>query len=318
MTDRDSDEVREALFDELEQTGSTRARDALIESYTPLADYFARRYRGRGAEDDDLRQVARLGLVNALDRFDRSVGVKFSTFAGRTIDGELKRHFRDRTWSLRVPRSLKQLSTDVRRAGDELTAELGRAPTVKEIADRIGADEDLVIEALDVQSAYRPKSLDQRAGDSDGAPLHSTIGSSDRGLERAELRMAVDALLETLPERERDSRAPVLRRSVPERDRRTGRNQPDACLATAAPQPRVVALLSALRARVGVDAAGTETHVPSGKARAGDGGAAADRDPASAVAHVHRGGHSSHDGEASTPRRLIPGRSGLPKIVANG
>lgn len=128
------DSAREQLFAEYFDTGSDRARAELIESYAPLAEFFAGRYRNRGAESEDLRQVAQLALIKALDRFDPDVGVKFSTFAGRTIDGELKRYFRDKTWTVRVPRALKELSADVRKTADQLALEHGRAATVDEIA----------------------------------------------------------------------------------------------------------------------------------------------------------------------------------------
>ena len=103
----DVEEERRRLFEEFADSGSETARDALAESYLPLADYFARRYADRSVELDDLQQVARLGLVNALDRFDPTREVRFSTFAGRTIDGELKRWFRDKSWAVRVPRSVQ-------------------------------------------------------------------------------------------------------------------------------------------------------------------------------------------------------------------
>lgn len=203
MTERD-DARRNALFGELRATGSERVRNELVESYAPLAEFFAKRYRNRGAEDDDLRQVAKLALVKAVDRFDPEFGVQFSTFAGRTIDGELKRHFRDKTWSVRVPRGLQELSLEVRGVVDRLSTELGRPPTVPELVDATGFETDDVIAALDVQTAYRARSLDRPAGsEEDGASLGASLGGQDHGFEQTEVAIAVRSLLDTLPDRER-------------------------------------------------------------------------------------------------------------------
>lgn len=195
---------RAELFKELAATGSPQARNDLVESFAPLAEFFAKRYRKRGAEDEDLRQVAQLALVKAVDRFDHTMGVQFSTFAGRTIDGELKRYFRDRTWSVRVPRGLQELSIEARKAADELAHALGRPATVDELATRLDVEPDLVIEALDVQTAYRAQSLDQpRSDGEESLGLSSRLGDIDAGFERTEVAMAVGGLLEKLPERER-------------------------------------------------------------------------------------------------------------------
>lgn len=197
------DARREKLFDQFEASGAVGDRNALVESFAPLAEYFAKRYRNRGAADEDLRQVAQLGLVKAVDRFDRSFGVQFSTFAGRTIDGELKRYFRDKTWAVRVPRGLKERSADVRRAADQLSTELGRSPTVSELVAATDYEHDEVLEALDVQQAYSTQSIDRPTGGEDGdRTLADTMGSTDRGMEGAELRVALERILETLPERE--------------------------------------------------------------------------------------------------------------------
>ncbi len=195
---------RERLFADFFENGSVQARGALIESYGPLAEFFAGRYRNRGADSEDLRQVAQLALIKALDRFDPEVGVKFSTFAGRTIDGELKRYFRDKTWTVRVPRALKELSADVRRTADQLAMEHGRAATVDEIAGQLGVEVDSVIEALDVKGAYRPTSLDRPAGvEGDSSTIGDLVGGDDPAMARQEATMTVRTLLATLPERER-------------------------------------------------------------------------------------------------------------------
>ncbi len=196
---------RDRLFVELAETGSPAARAALVESFAPLAEYFAARYRDRGVEQEDLRQVAQLALVKAVDRFDPDLGVQFSTFAGRTIDGELKRHFRDRSWAVRVPRSLQELSREIRTLVDRLSTELGRAPTVNELAEASGHDHETILEALDVQRAHDASSLDRPASqDEPGLSLGESLGDIDERFERTEVALAVRSLLDRLDERERD------------------------------------------------------------------------------------------------------------------
>lgn len=204
MSPRD-DAHRERLFAELQATGSQQVRNELVESYAPLAEFFAKRYRDRGVEDADLRQVAQLALVKAVDRFDPSHGVQFSTFAGRTMDGELKRYFRDKTWSVRVPRSLQEIAVEVRRVVEQLSVELGRPPIVDEIVEVSGLSADRVLEALDVQTAYRATSMDRPVSGTDGeVTFGSTLGTIEEGFERTELSAAVAALMETVPDRERE------------------------------------------------------------------------------------------------------------------
>ncbi len=203
---------RQQLFIELRRTGDRAIRNELVDSYVGLAEFFATRYQRRVGDADDLSQVARVALVNAVDRFDPSFGVKFSTFAGRTIDGELKNYLRDRTWSVRVPRSLLELAVEVRSVSDTLTNELGRPPTVDELAARADVEPDLVIQALDAQRARQAESIDQPAGWGDGPsvseatnpqPLASTLGGPDTGLDQAVSRLTARSLLDTLDERER-------------------------------------------------------------------------------------------------------------------
>jgi RNA polymerase sigma-B factor len=196
---------RIALFETYGATGSTDARDAIVESFLPLASYFANRYRNRGAEQDDLTQVAHLALVKAVERFDVDHGVQFSTFAGRTIDGELKRYFRDRTWSVRVPRSLQERALEVRRTIDELSNTLGRSPRVAEVAEHVGCSEEDVLEALDAYAAYRSDSLDRPGLASDNAPtVGDSIGAADPEFEQVEIGMVLTTVLDELPERERE------------------------------------------------------------------------------------------------------------------
>lgn len=195
---------RDELFDRWRAERDPAVRNEIVESYAPLAEYFANRYRNRGAEADDLRQVAHLALVGAVERFDPDVGVKFSTFAGRTIDGELKRYFRDKMWAVRVPRSLKELSIEVRRAADRLSGELGRSPTVDQIAAETGLETDVVIEALDVQATgFRAESLERPAGAEDARTLGDTLTVDDSGEAQVDIRLAVRRLMEGLPDRER-------------------------------------------------------------------------------------------------------------------
>lgn len=194
---------RRELFAELARTGSVEVRNELVESFAPLAEYFANRYRRQGADHEDLRQVANLALVRAVDRFDPDVGVAFSTFAGRTIDGELKRHFRDRSWAVRVPRSLQEAALEVRDAADRLAVELGRPATVDDLVERTGLDAETVLQALDVRVAMQPKSLDRPAGRGEGSDLGSILGSVDDEIERTDVNLALRRLIERLPERER-------------------------------------------------------------------------------------------------------------------
>jgi len=189
---RPSDDDRAALFEELARTGDGTVRNRIVESYAPLAVFFANRYRDRGVDLDDLLQVAQLALVQAVDRFDPTYANQFSTFAGRTIDGELKRWFRDRTWAVRVPRTLKDLSAEMRQLSERLSLELGRSPTVADLAAASGHDQDDILAALDAGRAYRAASLDGPA------PSSSAGGADDPHFERTEVRLAVESLLATL------------------------------------------------------------------------------------------------------------------------
>lgn len=181
-----------------------KSRRAIAERYDGLARRLASRYRGRGEPQDDLEQVARLGLVNAIERFDTEYGVTFATFATRTIVGELKRHLRDKTWSIRVPRSLQELWLEVSRAAEDLTKQLHRSPTIDEIAASIGSTREDVLEALDAGSAYTAGSLDAPIGrDDDGsATLADVLGRVDDDIEQAGLWAAAAEHIRGLPERE--------------------------------------------------------------------------------------------------------------------
>jgi RNA polymerase sigma-B factor len=182
-------------------------RNELVERHMGLAVHIANRYRRANVNDDDLRQVAMIGLVKAVDRFDPDYGASFSAFAGRTIEGELKRHFRDRSWVVRVPRSAKELHLLVRRASDELSHELSRSPTVDEIAEHLQVDRDEVLRGLAASAAYNVGTLDVGPSDegSDTAVDRvRALATDDVGFEHSENRQVVAELLERLPERERE------------------------------------------------------------------------------------------------------------------
>ncbi len=201
MTSTD-DVDEEALFREFRRTRSRRTRNDLVERHMGLAAHVARRFGRRGPSDDDLRQVAFLALVKAVDRFDPDRNVAFSTFAGRTIEGEIKRHFRDHTWTVRVPRSTKETHLRLRRATDELTQRLGRSPTVPQLAEHLGIDVDEVLEGIAAGSAYSTASLDAPVGDDgDGA---RQLGAEDEGFGHVADVSLVTELMTGLPEREQE------------------------------------------------------------------------------------------------------------------
>ncbi len=177
-------------------------RNALVERFMPLARHLARRYPA-GTEREDLLQVASLALVKAVERFDPERGIAFASFATPTILGEIKRYFRDYGWTVRVPRELQDRSLRVTRAGERLTAVLGRPPTAAEVADAAGTTVEGVLEALASDSAHHPVPLDRPGcGGEDDArtPLASV---DERGFARVEDEEAVDALLDRLPDQER-------------------------------------------------------------------------------------------------------------------
>ncbi len=183
--------------------GDQALRSALVQEFTGLAAYFARRYDRRGVPREDLHQVAMLGLLNAVDRFDPEMETRFVSFAGRTIDGEIKRFFRDRTWSVRMPRRLQELHLRVRKGSEELAHSLGRPPTVSELSEHLGVEVDEVLSALDAGNAYRADSLDRPSpGEENRRPDLAAV-DSDAGFVAIEQRSLVQDLLSGLPERER-------------------------------------------------------------------------------------------------------------------
>lgn len=167
--------------------------------------YLAGRYRDRGESLEDLIQVGAVGLINSVDRFDPGRGVAFSTFAAPTILGEIKRHFRDRTWMIRVPRALQELKIRLTNAREELSQQLSRSPTVAELAAFMDLTEDEVLEGLDAANAYSATSLDAggEGQPSIGRSLETYLGVADDAYELVERRQCVAPLLDALPERER-------------------------------------------------------------------------------------------------------------------
>jgi RNA polymerase sigma-B factor len=177
-------------------------REELVSGYLPIVQHIARRYAGRGEPVSDLEQVGAIGLINALERFEPQRGIDFLGYAVPTITGEMRRHFRDRTWSMRVPRRLKDLQSPIRQTVANLSSTLGRAPRPSEIAAHLGIDREEVIEALSAQQAYSSDSLDALVGGTDVA-LGDLLGRVDASLETAEYRETLRKALAELPDRER-------------------------------------------------------------------------------------------------------------------
>jgi RNA polymerase sigma-B factor len=206
---RDRTREREliALVTELPEDDPRRmsARDELVTMHLPLAAFLARRFRDRGESLDDLTQVATIGLIKAVDRFDAERGVEFSTFATPTIVGEIKRHFRDKGWAIRVPRRLQELRISLGRATAELSQSTGRSPTVAELAAHLDVSEEDVLEGLESAQAYATLSLDASSADGSdegGSSLADTLGEDDPGLGEVETRETLHPLVATLPARE--------------------------------------------------------------------------------------------------------------------
>jgi RNA polymerase sigma-B factor len=180
-------------------------RTELVTGYLPIAQHLARRFAHRGEPLDDLIQVATVGLIHAIDRFDPDRGTDFVSFAVPTIRGEIRRYFRDHGWALRVPRRLKDLHVLINTAVAELTQHLGHAPRPSEIAERLGLPISEILEGLEASHAYSGSSLDRELAPSDeeGTTLRDTIGENDLRLELVEYHEALRPLLDGLPERER-------------------------------------------------------------------------------------------------------------------
>lgn len=183
-----------------------RIQEELVGAYEGLVYFLARRFQNRGEPLDDIAQVGFLGLIKAIDRFDPDLGNEFSTFATPTIAGEIKRYFRDKGWAIRFPRRLQELHQQVVRVNEEMKNQLGREPTVPELAERLGVEPGDVLEAMEIGSAYRPVSIDAnvgRDGDEGGRQLAETIGGDDVNLDRVEMREVLQRAMAHLTERER-------------------------------------------------------------------------------------------------------------------
>jgi RNA polymerase sigma-B factor len=186
------------------QDGDLQAREQLIERYMSLVRSLARRYSYRGEQLDDLVQIGAIGLIKAIDRFDLDRGVELTTYATPNIIGEIKRHFRDKGWSVRVPRGLQELNVQVSKLIEQLTVQLGRSPTIAELAEAAGVEEEAVLEALESGRAYSSVSLSTGASDDQGEldPLES-LGSEEHEYEVSEDRAVLAPGFKVLDERER-------------------------------------------------------------------------------------------------------------------
>jgi RNA polymerase sigma-B factor len=215
MSDHDDDvpsttrELSHALFARLVSADGSaidraRTRGELVELHLPLVEHCARRFLNRGEPLDDLVQVGTIGLIKAVDRFDTDRGVEFSTYATPTILGEIKRHFRDKGWAIRVPRRLPELRMSIASATGELSQQLGRSPTPREVAERLGVGLEDVLEGLESANAYATVSLDAGEDHEDGfGSMLATMGSPDIAMEHVEIRESIRPLIESLPPREK-------------------------------------------------------------------------------------------------------------------
>lgn len=202
---RDKKKTKE-LFKRYKETGDEQAREQLVLAHLNLARFLASKFKNRGESLDDLVQVATIGLIKAIDRFDISRGLEFTTFATPTIMGEIKRHFRDKGWSVRVPRRLQELSAKVTQVSDKLTEKLQRSPSVDEIAQALGVSVDEVLEAMESAHAYTSVSLDVPQGDDDDGTQSSTVIDKyalvDEDLESSDDRIVLEQAIKDFSERE--------------------------------------------------------------------------------------------------------------------
>ena len=187
------------------EQGDLQAREQLIEQYMSLVRSLARRYSYRGEQLDDLVQIGAIGLIKAIDRFDLSRGVELTTYATPNIIGEIKRHFRDRGWAVRVPRGLQELNVQLSKLVEQLTVQYSRSPTIPELAKAAGVEEELVLEALESGRAYTSLSLSQGTGQEDGEELDplETLGEIEPQYEISENRAVLEPGFRVLDERER-------------------------------------------------------------------------------------------------------------------
>lgn len=253
----DNGEVRELV--RRYHAGETRARESLVEAFAPMVRQIARRFADRGEPLDDLFQVGMVGLLKALDRFDLDRGVRFSTYAFACVVGEIKRHFRDRVWAVRVPRSLKDLANRLPHETARLTNLLGRAPTISELADALDSDEEAVLEAADAWYAYSPTSFSARPADEDDeSDLLDRLGKEESGYDRAEDWATLRAGIAALDARERQIIFLSLVR---------GLTQSEIAARLGYSQMHISRLLRAaldkIRARIAVDVPAVSAHASS-------------------------------------------------------
>ena len=204
--DLERHEAEQALFDALHDASSSdeqraATRDALVETHLPLVRHLARRYAERGEPMEDVIQAGTIGLIQAVDRFEPDRGVAFSTYAVPTVVGAIRRHFRDATWSMKVPRRVQELRGKIDAAHDSLTQDLGRSPTVAEIAERASVDAQDVLDSLELSRVREMTQIDAVAPD--GAPLADRLGDLDASLTGVDDAETVKKLLDSLPEQER-------------------------------------------------------------------------------------------------------------------
>jgi RNA polymerase sigma-B factor len=191
------------LFALLAGPSAVHVRDQLVHLHLPLVEHCARRFRNRGEPLDDLLQVGTIGLIKAIDRFDTTRGVEFSTYATPTIIGEIKRYFRDKGWAIRVPRRLQELRLQITATTSELTQSLGRSPTPRELAHAIGCSVEDIVEGIESSNAYATLSLDAHDDRDESGPLLEALGVEDENIAHVELRESLKPLLEGLAPREK-------------------------------------------------------------------------------------------------------------------
>jgi RNA polymerase sigma-B factor len=184
--------------------GDRSAREMLVQRHLPLVRALARRYAGRGESLEDIEQVGAIGLIKAIDRYELSREVALTTYATPNVVGEIKRHFRDKGWAIRIPRGLQELNAKMSSTIERLTAKLGHSPSIAEIAAELQTTPEQVLEAMEAGSAYAPVSLSAGPGADGELDPMETIGSEDAGFERSEQRASLEPALEMLPERERE------------------------------------------------------------------------------------------------------------------
>jgi RNA polymerase sigma-B factor len=186
------------------EQGDRSAREQLVQRHLPLVRALARRYAGRGESIDDIEQVGAIGLIKAIDRYELSREVALTTYATPNVVGEIKRHFRDKGWAIRIPRGLQELNAKMSSTIERLTAKLGHSPSITEIAIELETTPEQVLEAMEAGSAYAPVSLSAGPGSDGELDPMETIGEEDSNFERSEQRASLEPALDLLPDRERE------------------------------------------------------------------------------------------------------------------